>query len=221
MASYPTDQVDTPDVAYGAAERRSPPRGRRIGPAELAGWLEDRADRLGQLWWDEIRTRGSGVGPDVGGVVKRFVVELTTMLPLLLGPRRELVLPLWTRTAELFGTVAARRGLAAGEVIEEFHLLRELVIRDLYRDPPLEGKLPLSLREILRLSRALDRAVTHASVGHTDAMFFEFFEIDRDSDVPPPDIAAEASAQLDLVRKELDLILSHSPDGSGEAAAGA
>lgn len=220
MPSYPTDKVRTPGTVYGAAERRSTGRRKRIGPAELAGWLEERASRLGELWWEEIRSRGSGVGADVNGVVERFVDELVAMLPLLLGPKRELILPLWTRTAELFGTVAAKRGLAAGEVIEEFHLLRELVIRDLYRDPPLDGRLPLSLREILRLSRALDRAVTHASVGHTDAMFFQFFEVDRDSDLPAPDIAAEACAQLDLIHEELGLILSHSPDGTGKAATG-
>ena len=203
----------------GAADRKSTVRRRRIGPAELAGWLEERAGRLGELWWEEIRSRGSGVGPDVDGVVERFVDEVVMMLPLMLGPKRELILPLWTRIAELFGTVAAKRGLAAGEVIEEFHVLRELVIRDLYREPPLDGKLPLSLREILRLSRALDRAVTHASVGHTDAMFFHFFEADRDSGTPAPDIAAEASAQLDLIHEELMLILSHVPDPSRRAVA--
>lgn len=220
MPSYPADKIRAPGATYGTAERRAAGR-QRVAPAELAGWLKERSSRLGRLWWEEIRARETGSHVDVDGVVERFVQELVGMLPLLLGPHRELVLPLWTRVCELFGTVAAKRGLAAGEVIEEFHLLRELVIRDLYRDPPLDGKVPLALREVLRLSRALDRAVTHASVGHTDAMFFEFFEADRDSQAPGEvGIAAEATSQLDLIHEELCLILSHAPGASEDRARG-
>ncbi len=171
---------------------------------ELASWLHDRVPQLHAAWSEEIRARGSGHVTEVDGVVDRFLARLVQMLPLLLGPEREQIQPLWVRACELFGVIAAKRGLAAGEVIEEFHALRELVIRDLYRDPPLGGRVPLSLREVLRLNRALDAAVTHASVGHTDAMFFHFFE--RDSDVPPmspESVAEEATAQLELIAREL------------------
>ncbi len=133
----------------------------------------------------------------------------------MLGPHREQVEPLWEQSSELFGAIAAKRGLAAGEVIEEFQVLRELIIRDLYRDPPLGGAAPLALREILRLNRAVDRGVTYASVGHTDAMFFQFFEADsQSSTIPVEDLMAEAETQLGLVGEELRGILGPSDPGS-------
>jgi hypothetical protein len=142
--------------------------------------------------------------------MEMFVIELVYLLPFVMGRYRDQMRPLWDCVSELFGSIAAKRGLAAGEAIEEIHILRELVIRDLYRDPPLGGHVPLSLREILRLTRALDRCVTHASVGHTDAMFFQFFggeeAIDAVSDV---DVAAEAEAQLETVRGQVQEILEH------------
>jgi hypothetical protein len=139
--------------------------------------------------------------------VEDFTKHLVRFLPWMLGPYRETVEPLWIRASELFGSVAARRGLAAGEVIEEFQILRELVIRDLYRDPPLGGRLPLSLREILRLNRGIDRGVTHASVGHTDAMFFQFFE--PDGALTGENLLLEVLEQVRLNAEELDSVVGH------------
>ena len=182
----------------------------RLGPKELTRWLRERIEPLTELWIHEIRARGLGGGPGVNEVVERFAEVLVGLLPLMLGPHREQITPLWDRTAELFGAVAAKRGLAAGEAIEEVHLLRELGIRDQYRDPPLGGTVPLSLREILRLSRALDRAVTHASVGHTDSLFFEFFGPDGGrSLLAGDDVAKEAGSQLDLISDEVRRIVEH------------
>lgn len=183
-------------------------------------WLEERVPTLREQWVHEIQARGLGRGTEVDGVVDMFAGELLDLLPLLLGPHREQIRPLWTRGAELFGAVAAKRGLAAGEAIEELHILRELVIRDLYRDPPPEGSVPLSLREILRLNRALDRAVTHASVGHTDALFFEFFEGEAGASLlSGDDLAAEAESQLSAIRDEVSRIVDHAngarSDGRG------
>ena len=130
------------------------------------------------------------------------------LLPLMLGPYREQIQPLWDRAAELYGAMAAKRGLAAGEAIEEVHALRELVIRDLYRDPPAGGSVRLSLREILRMNRALDRIVTHASVGHTDALFFEFFEVEAPKLPKGPEAYEEAGAQLGQIEAEVEEIRS-------------
>ena len=106
----------------------------------------------------------------------RFCGLLTRMLPGALGPLREHVEPLWLQTAELFGSVAAQRGLAAGEALDEFQILREVLIRELYADPPAGGRVPLSLRDLLRLNRVIDRGVTQAGVGHADALFFALFQ---------------------------------------------
>ena len=180
---------------------------------ELMSWLRERVPGLKEGWVNEIRARGPDGGREIARVVEMFAEQVVDLLPSMLGPQRDQIQPLWDRGAELFGAVAAKRGLAAGEAIEELHILRELVIRDLYRDPPPDGSVPLSLREILRLNRALDRAVTHASVGHTDALFFEFFEgAEGGSLLHGDDVAAEAERQLVAIRDEVRLILQPAYD---------
>jgi len=90
-------------------------------------------------------------------------------------------------------------------VIEEFQIVRTLIIRDLYQDP-LVGGAP-TLREALRLNGLVDRGVTHASVGHTDAMFFQLLE---DTDAPigmtADQIVREADTQLALIREEFESV---------------
>lgn len=180
----------------------------RVGTQEFTAWLEERVDPLRDLWVHEIQARGLGQSRDGKRIVALFADRLVRLLPLMLGPYRDQIESLWVRGFELFGVVAAKRGLAAGEAIEELHLLRELVIRDLYRDPPMGGTVPLSLREVLRLNRALDRAVTYASVGHTDALFFEFFEAEGGAPLlSGDDVIAEAETQLGLIADELRGIL--------------
>ena len=196
-----TDSGDPTTIAVVARAATA-----RVGMAEFTAWLDERVSSLRVLWVQEIGARGLGQGRIDGALVDRFARQLVGMLPLMLGPHRDQIRPLWVRGFELFGAVAAKRGLAAGEAIEEVHLLRELVIRDLYKEPPMGGTVPLSLREVLRLNRALDRAVTHASVGHTDALFFEFFEAEGGALLPGEDIAAEVSEQLDTIGSEVRMI---------------
>lgn len=184
-------------------------RAERLAPGDLARWIESRLESLSERWAATIRSQGAASDAPIDRVVEEFTKHLVRFLPWMLGPYRELVEPLWIRASELFGSVAARRGLAAGEVIEEFQILRELVIRDLYRDPPLGGRLPLSLREILRLNRGLDRGATHASVGHTDAMFFQFFEPDVALSVSGEDLLVEVLEQVRLNAEELDSVVGH------------
>ncbi|HZD04020.1 MAG TPA: hypothetical protein VE173_03855, partial [Longimicrobiales bacterium] len=89
------------------------------------------------------------------------------------------------------------------EVIEEFQLLRDGIIRLVFEDPPHDGDTRMSLRDILRLNRVVDLGVTYASVGHTDALFFALFQ---GSGVPePPDSAVqdEVRDQLQAIRAEL------------------
>lgn len=185
---------------------RDPATRSRVGTVDLANWLQDRVSHLAGEWSEEISARGPGQASLVDRVVGRFVARLVSMLPWLLGPQGEQFQPLWIRASELFGVVAAKRGLAAGEVIEEFQILRRLLIRDLYRGLPIDG--PPSLRDVLRLNRIMDRGVTHASVGHTDAMFFQLLEShDTPVEMAPEVVAQEADAQLELIREEMEAIL--------------
>lgn len=204
------------DDRVGDASQRLP-SGPRLAPTDLAAWLHARLDSLAERWRAAIREQAAGSGTGLDEVLDTFTRELVRFLPWMVGPHRETIEPLWVRASELFGSVAAKRGLAAGEVIEEFQVLRELVIRDLYRDPPLGGRLPLSLREILRLNRGIDRGVTHASVGHTDALFFQFFESDGGVVETGEGLLPEVLEQLGVLSEEVDQVIERA--GAGEAAA--
>jgi hypothetical protein len=84
------------------------------------------------------------------------------------------------------------------------------VIRLLYENPPLGGRTPISLREILRLNRAIDAGVTQASVGHTDALFFSLFQGSGIPDSPPTsELMQEVRTQLQEMGDELTAILNH------------
>ena len=184
------------------------PGHRRMAPVELAEWLQQRLPTIREQWARRIHETGLGRSEPWDPIIDDFMSLLVAILPSLLGPLRGEVRPIWDRCAELFGATAAQRGLAAGEVIEELQVLRELVIRELYRDPPMGGQVPLSLREILHLNRAIDRAVTHGSVGHTDALFFELFEQgERQDPVPPSALAEEVRKQLGALRAEFEAMV--------------
>ncbi len=132
----------------------------------------------------------------------RFFLEL---VPSMLGPYRDSLDPVWDRASELFGSFAANRGLAAGEVIEEVQILREAIMRLLYQDPPRGAAGPLGLREILRLNRVVDRLVLHASVGHTDALFFALFQGSGVPETLSDDVRWEIREQLQSLASEAEV----------------
>lgn len=209
MSTSPVDHIeDTTKVRPRSGRKRA---GRaKARPLDLANYLRERSADLAEGWSSEVRDRDAGHGTEFDRMIDRFMSQLTSLLPWLLGPHANHIRPLWDRTAELFGVIGAKRGLAAGEVIEEFQILRDLLIRVIYRDPPAQG--PLSLRDTLRLNRIVDRGVTHASVGHTDALFFQFFEQQENPlENSPGDIVREAEAQLTLVEDELAQIVEVTP----------
>jgi len=181
----------------------SPLATRTLRPVELARWIEAHTEILADRWVTEIRARETGSGKAIEGFVEPFVRLLVSMIPEAVGPLREQVEPIWIQTAELFGSVASRRGLAAGEVIEEFQLLREGLIRSMFEHPPVDDGARMSLRDILRLNRIVDLGVTHASVGHTDALFFSLFQGSGVPDSPTEQLEAEVAEQLDALREEL------------------
>jgi hypothetical protein len=187
-----------------------------LKPSEFAAWLEEHGPWLSDRWRREIERRYGTPTRGINGLLGEFLEVLVRFLPGIVGPHRDQVDSLWLRATELFGAVAARRGLAAGEVIDEFQILREALIRLLYQNPPLEGHVPLSLREVLRLNRAIDSGVTQASVGHTDALFFSLFEGSGIPDSPPnSELMFEVRSQLREIQEELDGILEQSSRVTG------
>lgn len=193
------DHRSTPRSRRSAREHD---RAERIAPVELAAWLREHDDRLGRQWLNAVLHRHGDRDAGAGGLLEEFVGVLVPILPAFLGPYREQVEPLWKQASELYGSVAAMRGLAAGEVIEEFQLLREELLRLFYDEPPVRDLDHLTLRDVLRLNRIVDMGVTHASVGHTDALFFALFQ---GSGVPrslTEEQVAEVRSQLESIDAE-------------------
>jgi hypothetical protein len=175
---------------------------KKLEPIELARWLEVRSERIRDRWLSDVQSRNSGWTPDVHALTVTFFDLFLDMLPHGLGPFKDQVEPIWVQTAELFGSMAAKRGLAAGEVIEEFQMLRDAVIRFLYAEPPVEGPLKISLRDLLRVNRFVDRGVTQASVGHTDALFFALIKGTGVAEGLTEENVGEIREQLEIIRGE-------------------
>lgn len=170
-------------------------------PVDLAGWLREHSALIAERWAEGLfsaRSSWSGAGESLAHV---FCGGLVSFLPGMLSPYRMQILPLWSECAELFGSVAARRGLSAGEVIEEFQLLREVIVRLGFERPP-SAYGALEMRGVLELNRAVDIGVTQASVGHADLLFFNLV---RGSGGPGPlgrDDMDEVVEQVRTLRQE-------------------
>jgi len=91
------------------------------------------------------------------------------------GPHRREANGLWLSASEWYGRTAALRGLAAGEIVEEFQYLRELVMRHLSELVILLVPRQ-SMAAILRLNRLVDTGTAHAVVGYTDALVESLLE---------------------------------------------
>lgn len=91
------------------------------------------------------------------------------------GPHRREADGLWLSASEWYGRTAALRGLAAGEIVEEFQYLRELVMRHLSELVILLVPRQ-SMAAILRLNRLVDTGTAHAVVGYTDALVESLLE---------------------------------------------
>lgn len=175
----------------------------------LADWLRDRSPGVAERWAEGLRGGGGSWEGDVETVLQPFCRGLVSFLPGMLTPLRTDIVPLWTECAELYGSVAARRGLSAGEVIDEFQLLREVILRMMFERPPVGPGRALPFREVLLLNRALDIGVTRASVGHTDLLFFSLL---HGSGSPPPlgrREIEEVSGQIRALQTEQQRIVRH------------
>ena len=190
-------------------------RGSSVDPGDLAKWLEGKTLRIAARWAEVLKTSGSSWHDALMPVLRGFSRGLVSFLPGMLTPYRAQVFPLWSECAEIFGSVAARRGLSAGDVIEEFQALREVLIRVFYRSLADELGRGLSLREIVQLNRVLDAGVTRASIGHTDLLFFSLI---RGSGAPPPldaDDVKEVCSQIRLLEGEGRRIMAHLARANG------
>ena len=182
-------------------------------PKEIIRWTETQSEPLRKRWLSELQARSHvGLSPEGERLVAEFLDLFVEMLPGALGPYRREVAPLWRQAAELYGNFASQRGLAAGEVIEEFHLLREAIIGLLYKGGSSVGDEPVSLRDLLRLNRVVDTGVTMAAVGHTDALFFALFQGSGVRSELDASLAEEIGEQLRAIQSEYHDILGYLDD---------
>ena len=129
----------------------------------------------------------------------RLIIEL---LGEMVGPVRRETKPVWYHACEHYGRLAATRGLAAGEVVDELQYLRELLIRNLA--PILAAMRPRqAMALLLQLNRVFDKGIGVTVVGHTDALVATIF---AQNGVPSPGTAVDAeevSRQLEQLEGEL------------------
>lgn len=153
--------------------------------------------------WLNERLPGSKVFP--APLAKRQMGVMMDALIALLGPMRREARPIWRKVTESYGRLAATRGLAAGEVVEEMQYLRELLIRHLA--PTLAAMRPRQgMALLLRLNQIVDQGVTMAVVGYTDALVSSFLPgVDGKPSSGIPDQAAVAAA-LEAFSKELETV---------------
>ena len=180
--------------------------GRPLTPAELSSWLEQQRGAMADRWLVEVRSRSGGIDGELLVLIGDFLDLFVALLPLGLGAFRDQVESVLQQAAELYGNLGAHRGLAAGEAVEEIQLLRGVFLRFLYTQPPGEGTLDIRLRDLLQLNRLVDLAVTYASVGHTDILFFNLFQGTGVSGTPTPELLAEVREQVSGILGELELL---------------
>ena len=193
------------DFSQSAEIQPSPSPARSKHPVpdthHLGDWLEVHRGFLARYWFEEILHRVS-MDQEMERVLERFLNLLTRMIPGAFDHRRSALDPAWKSAAELYGAFGAKRGLAAGDIVEEFQIVREAVVRILFQAPPERYGAALSLSDALRLNRFLDSGVTHASIGHTDGLFFALFQGSGVSTVPAAKLVAEVEEQLDALELE-------------------
>jgi hypothetical protein len=135
-------------------------------------------------------------------IVERELRLIIELLGEMVGPVRRETRPVWGHACEHFGRLAAARGLAAGEVVEEMQFLRELLIRNLA--PILAAmRARRAMAIMLQLNRVLDGGIGVAVVGYTDALVATIF---AQNGVPSAGTAVdgeEVSRQLEQIEGEL------------------
>ena len=170
---------------------------------ELRDWLEGKQGLIARRWQAEIQVREDRRGEDGDGFLGGFLRHLVSFLPPCLGERRQVGEEVWQIASHLYGSLALRRGLAAGEVVEELQLLREIILRLLLESPPERvGETPGS-RDIMVLNRILDLGVVQASVAYVDDLFFAHLQGSGIPEGVTPEVLSEIGMALEGFRYEL------------------
>lgn len=170
---------------------------------ELRCWLETNENQIAERWFSEIRSHGGS--PDAGGegFLQFFLDTLVAFIPKCVETGRASGEDIWHQANYLYGSLALRRGLSAGEVVEELQLLRRVILRFILQDLPPQG-VPRSLqREIMALNQILDEGVVRANVAYVDDLFFAHLQGSGVPEGVTEEFEGEMRTQLMAFRKEL------------------
>ncbi len=143
--------------------------------------------------------------------ISRLLVErefrlLLDVIAEMAGPLRREVNGIWLDVCEHYGRVASARGLAAGEVVDELHFMRELLIRQLA--PVITAmRARQGMAIMLRLNRVIDKGVAVAVVGYTDALIATLFAQNGVPAAGSEFDAAEVDRQLKGMEHKLSVIV--------------
>ena len=172
-------------------------------PLELKSWLEKRREKIARRWRAEIRGREGRRGDDGDGFLGFFLENLVSFVPPCLSEHRDPGEEVWQQATHLYGSLGLRRGLAAGEVVEELQLLREVILRVLLEAPPGDWEDPGFQRDFLALNRVLDLGVVQASVAYVDDLFFAHLQGSGVPEGLTAEVEDEMDRQLEAFRGEL------------------
>ena len=145
-------------------------------PALLAASrvIVEARDAMVVQWADWLGDRITAAPTIPRATVEREFRLIIDTLSEMVGPFRREARIVWFNVCEHYGRVAAARGLAAGEVVEELQYLRELRIR--HRSHSISALRPRQGRaSMLRLNRVIDKGIAVSVVGYTDALVATLF----------------------------------------------
>ena len=91
----------------------------------------DLRDEMVTQWADWLGDRMHTSTTIPRPIIERELRLIIELLGEMVGPVRRETKPVWYHACEHYGRLAATRGLAAGEVVDEMQYLRELLIRNL------------------------------------------------------------------------------------------
>ncbi len=170
---------------------------------ELKAWLENNENQIAERWFSEIKDHGGVHEAGAEEILQFFLDTLVAVIPFCLGNGRESGEEIWHQANDLYGALALRRGLSAGEVVEELQLLGRVILRFILEDLPPDGVGRSLQKEIMSLNKILDEGVVRANVAYVDDLFFAHLQ---GSGVPggvTPEVEEEMRSRLMTFRKEL------------------
>ncbi len=174
----------------------------QLDAGEMQAWVVARSEKIVARWLSEVTKRLERRPQQLVDLLRDFYETFVSILPAILGPYRRRVRPVWQEAANLYGELAAERGLVAGEVIEEFQVLRVSLIRVLYAEPRMPPDVVPGMREVLRLNRLVDQGVTHASIGYTDSLVSALVAGPGVPESVTEELLTRVAEQLQAIRSE-------------------